>query len=324
MVPRNAPRPAGRTAASSLLRLAVPLTGLLLVLIVGLNGVQALEQTSGESAAVPLSSEPGSEPGGPAPAVINSDGSASVQTGSGIPTTPEEIVRVMLYWLIPFVLASIVAVWIVFERLVVLRRSRVIPSDFANQFLEALKAGRLDAATALSACEKNGSPLARVFEHVVRKWGKPSVELEQAVIDGGERQVALLRRHLRGLNGVATITPLIGLFGTVVGMIDSFNKIAQSAAMGNTEQLAAGIATALLTTAFGLTIAIPATVMYLYLTGRVDTLVTEIDDLSQRVVWLVSAEGLQGRPVVNRPRVKLSATAVEASKPQAVVPQEQS
>lgn len=320
MVPRNTPRPAGHTAASSMLRLTVLVAGLLLVLTVGLNGVQALAQTSGESAAVPLNSEPG----GPAPAVINSDGSASVQTGSGVPTTPEEILRVMKYWLIPFVLASVVAVWIVFERLVVLRRSRVIPSEFTNQFMDALKAGKLDAGTALAACEKNGSPLARVFEHVVRKWGKPSVELEQAVIDGGERQVALLRRHLRGLNGVATITPLIGLFGTVVGMIQSFNEIAQSAAMGNAELLAAGIATALLTTAFGLTIAIPATVMHLYLTGRVDELVTEIDDLSQRVVWLVSAEALQSRPVVNRPRVKVSATAVEAPKSQAVASHEQS
>ena len=70
--------------------------------------------------------------------------------------------------------------------------------------------------------------MADVFLHGVRKWGKPSVEIEQAVIDGGERQISQLKKRLRVLNGVATLSPLIGLLGTVIGMIQAFNDIAES------------------------------------------------------------------------------------------------
>jgi hypothetical protein len=108
------------------------------------------------------------------------------------------------------------------------------------------------------------------FAHGVRKWGKPSVEVEQAIIDGGERQVSQLRKHLRILNGVATVSPLMGLLGTVVGMIIAFNQIASAGAMGKAEELAVGIALALVTTAIGLTIAIPSLILYMYLAGRVD------------------------------------------------------
>ncbi|HEY0981361.1 MotA/TolQ/ExbB proton channel family protein, partial [Schlesneria sp.] len=119
-----------------------------------------------------------------------------------------------------------------------------------------------------------------------------SVEVEQAIIDGGERQVSQLRKHIRILNGAATIAPLLGLLGTVVGMIDSFNRISQSAAMGKSEALASGIGLSLLTTAAGLGIAIPSLIMYMYFTGRVDSLVIEMDGLAQDLVDIISAEGL--------------------------------
>ena len=90
------------------------------------------------------------------------------------------------------------------------------------------------------------------------------------MLDGGERQVSHLKKGLRVLNGVSTLSPLIGLLGTVVGMIHSFNDIATAGAMGQTETLANGIALALLTTAVGLLIAIPAMAAYLFLAGRVD------------------------------------------------------
>ena len=100
-----------------------------------------------------------------------------------------------------------------------------------------------------------------------------------------------MRRNLRVLNAVATVSPLLGLLGTVLGMIYTFQKIASdSTGMGNAEQLAAGISMALLTTAAGLTVAIPALLSYLYFVGRVDRLVGEIDDLSYRVAQLVSEE----------------------------------
>jgi biopolymer transport protein ExbB len=87
------------------------------------------------------------------------------------------------------------------------------------------------------------------------------------------------------------------LLGTVVGMIQAFNDIASAGAMGKADQLAVGIAMALLTTAFGLAIAIPSLIMYMYLSGRVEALVMEMDELSQKVVRQISAEGLATKPV---------------------------
>ncbi len=212
---------------------------------------------------------------------------------NAIPTTPGEMFETVgWWWFFAFVLLSVVALWFSIERLVVLRRSRVIPRAFVDRFLQHLKAGKLNRVAALKLCQQNGSPVAMVFAHGVQKWGKPSVEVEQSIIDGGERQVALLRKHLRVINGVATVSPLLGLLGTVIGMIAAFNQIAQEDAMGNPSELAAGIAIALITTAAGLMIAIPSLIMYMFLTGRVDTLVVDMDHLGQDLVHYISAEGL--------------------------------
>jgi biopolymer transport protein ExbB len=220
--------------------------------------------------------------------------------GTGFFTILMEMVDALDEWIVPFALATVIAVWFTAERLVVLRRGRVIPRPFVKRFLKLLEEGELDSHQALEICEDNGSPIAQVFAHGVRKWGKPSVEVEQAIIDGGERQVSSLRKHVRVLNGVATVSPLLGLLGTVWGMFMSFDRIAHQGAMGNTDQLAEGIALALVTTVVGLIIAIPALITYMYLNGRVDSLVADMDLLSQRVVNCVSAEAIADR--ASRPR----------------------
>jgi len=223
-------------------------------------------------------------------------GQSESLNSSGFPQTPEKIAEAMGYGFVgAFLFASVLAVWFAIERLVVLRRSRVIPRPFVERMLEHLEQGRIDKAEALKVCEENDSPLAHIFAHGLRKWGKSSVEVEQAIIDGGERQVSQLRKHLRVLNGVATVTPLVGLLGTVIGMIKSFIAIEGTGATAGADekmQLAIGIAMALLTTAAGLMIAIPALILYMYLAGRVDALVMEMDDLGQSLVHLVSAEAL--------------------------------
>ena len=217
----------------------------------------------------------------------------------GIPTDPLGIADAMgRPFTVAFAFASIIGVWSVIERLVMLRRRRVIPRAFVDRFLMHLRAGRMDKTEAISICQQNDSPMADVFMHGIRKWGRPSVEVEQAVLDGGERQVSQLRKGLRVLNGVSTLSPLIGLLGTVVGMIRSFNDIATAGAMGQTETLANGIALALLTTAVGLLIAIPAMTAWLYLAGRVDSIVMEMDRLGQELVNLISAEALRDRAII--------------------------
>lgn len=227
-----------------------------------------------------------------------------------------EMVQSLSYFAIPFAIATLLAIWFTVERIVVLRRGRVIPRPFVQRFLKLLDEGELDRDEALQVCEENGSPVAIVFAHGVRKWGKSSVEVEQAMIDGGERQVGSLRKHLRVINGVASIAPLLGLLGTVWGMLESFSKIAQAGAMGNTEELASGIALALVTTAAGLIIAIPCLTIYMYLSGRVDALVMEMDDLAMKVVHNISAEGIAEKN--SRPRRSSKDSSESGSQKKAV------
>lgn len=210
-----------------------------------------------------------------------------------IPTTLSKTFEAGGVIMYPIALCSIVLLGISVDRLVVLRRRRVIPRDFVRRFIEHLDRGELDRATALQLCEDNGSPVAEVFAHGVRKWGKPAVEVEQAIIDGGERQISLLRKHLRALNTVATIGPLIGLLGTVYGMIKCFNEFTRStSASDKLDNLSIGIGEALIATAGGLCVAIPALVLYMYLAGRVDAVVIEMDLMAQKLVNLISAEAL--------------------------------
>jgi biopolymer transport protein ExbB len=192
---------------------------------------------------------------------------------------------------------SFLLVAFLLERAVSLRRGRVIPKPFVNRFLEQLREGSLNREQALELCEENGSPVAKVFAGAVRKWGRPGVEVEQGVIDAGERVTHGLRQYLRVFYGVATVGPLLGLMGTVLGMIQTFNVIADPAsdALGRAAPLAGGIAKALLNTAGGLAVAIPASILYTFFVSRVDRLVIQIDKLSQEVVNVISAEDLQER-----------------------------
>ncbi len=252
----------------------------------------------------------------PGPLPIPATAPAAAPRRSVLPTNLIEIAQALDYWIIPFALATLVALWFGTERLVVLRRGRVIPKPFVDRLLKHLERGTIDRDEALRVCQENGSPVAMIFAHGIRKWGKTSVEVEQAIIDGGERQVAALRSHLRVINGVATVTPLLGLLGTVWGMFEAFNDIAAAGAMGQTEVLASGIALALLTTACGLVIAIPSLILYMYLSGRVDSLVMEMDDLGQNVVHYISAEGITGAPrIARRPSVAVPPSALSERSP---------
>ena len=197
--------------------------------------------------------------------------------------------------MIPIGICSFLLFTFVFERTVSLRRRRIIPKPFVTRFIEQLRNGELDRAKALELCDDSRSPVSAVFAGAVRKWGRPAVEVEQAVIDSGERVTNGLRRNLRVLNGLATVSPLLGMLGTVVGMIRAFNSIATSDALGRPELLAAGISEALLTTAAGLCVAIPALICYMYFVSRVDKLIMEIDSLGQDVVGMICAEEIDAR-----------------------------
>jgi biopolymer transport protein ExbB len=243
----------------------------------------ALAQQSGKSAVVP--------------AADTGDKSAAPVAGFDTRTIPDknmwEIFQAGGILMYPIAFCSFILVVFVFERTISLRRPRVIPAPFVKRFMHQMREGQLDREQALQLCEENKSAVADVFAGALRKWGRPSVEVEQAILDSGERAVNGLRRYVRVFNSVATVTPLLGLLGTVFGMIRTFNAVAGQGAMGNPTLLASGISEALLTTAAGLTVAIPALTCYLYFISRVDQLVIELDALGQELVGLISAEAIQ-------------------------------
>jgi len=196
--------------------------------------------------------------------------------------------------MIPIGICSLILLVFVFERFISLRKGRIIPGPFVSRVLEQVRSGELNRESAVSLCERNGSAIANVFKAGLSKWGRPSVEIEQAVLDEGERESNHLRRYLRLINGVATVCPLLGMLGTVLGMIHAFDAIAASAPMQAEPSMtiATGISQALLTTAAGLTVAIPALIAYLFFSGRADRHVMELDSLGMKVVNLVSAEAI--------------------------------
>ena len=199
-----------------------------------------------------------------------------------------------MLWLLG--LCSIVTVGYTLERLIGLRRGRVIPRDFVNRFLERLSTGKLDRDRATELCRANESPAARVFGHAVRSWGQPAATIRQAVDHDSAREVLDLRRNVRVLNGTATLAPLLGLLGTVVGMIQSFDALSSRGGAGKNEALASGISLALVSTAIGLGIAVVSVTAYYYLLNRVDLLVRDMDDHVRQIIDAICAESLRPTP----------------------------
>jgi biopolymer transport protein ExbB len=195
--------------------------------------------------------------------------------------------------MLPIIACSILMMIFVMERLLYLRRARVIPRPFVRGVIEQLDQQQLDRDEALALCEANGSPIAEIFAGALKKYGRSAVEVEQAVVDAGERVISQMRKYLRLFNAISNLTPLLGLLGTVLGMIDAFNTIARADAMGRPELLAGGIGTALITTAAGLCVAIPSYTAYAFFLGRIDKLILEMDLHAQSIVEIISAEGLQ-------------------------------
>ncbi|QDV63609.1 Biopolymer transport protein ExbB [Crateriforma conspicua] len=195
--------------------------------------------------------------------------------------------------MIPLAICSLVVLALSMERLVSLRRGRVIPRPFVRRFTECVEDGQLSFDEATELCEEFSCPVAEVFQAAVRRWGRPMFEVEQAVMDAGDRVADGLRRFLRVFHAISNVAPLIGLLGTVLGMIEAFETISSQESIGHPELLASGISQALLTTAGGLSVAIPAYLAYMYFSAKSDGYLNEIDKLCQRVVDCISAEGLE-------------------------------
>src|SRR5207248_935665 len=138
-----------------------------------------------------------------------------------------------------------VALGYALERSIALRRERVIPRDFVTRFLERLSSGKLDRDRASELCKANDSPVARIFALVVSYWGQPAATIRQAIGYDAAGEVTDLKRNIRVLNGTAILAPLLGLLGTVVGIIQSFDALGGRVGTAKGEALAHGISLAL-------------------------------------------------------------------------------
>lgn len=189
--------------------------------------------------------------------------------------------------MIPIALCSIVAVAYTVERWLRLNSRALGTSGFGGELLAALEEGGTERGLAL--CEERPSALARVMRPALAAWSEPFLEREKMVEDAGQREVRRLSANLRPLVVVAMISPLLGLLGTVWGMIVAFSTIAQAEGLGKPELLASGISQALITTAAGLAIAIPTQAAYYYLRGRIDRFTRQAEELYGKVTARLSA-----------------------------------
>ncbi len=195
--------------------------------------------------------------------------------------TPLELVLKGGILMVPIALLSVLAAAILFERLWTLRRSRVAPEPFFRRVLGLLHSGRHDAAE--SACAADGSALARIFLTALKHRGLTRSELKEVMEEAGEVEVSWMGRFIEGVGTVAAVAPLVGLLGTVTGMIRVFQEVA-TAAEPRVSQLAGGIWEALITTGAGLTVAIPAYLAYRWLQGIVDARVRTLQEWSLEVL----------------------------------------
>jgi len=198
-------------------------------------------------------------------------------------------------WLmVPIAACSVAGTAFFLERLWRLRRSRVLPDEFVSRLLELLGEGELERAREL--CRQTDSPLGPMVVSALEQPGAPREMLKERVEEVGQRQAFELERFVGALGAIATISPLLGLLGTVVGMIDVFQDVvAQSSAGGDVQAaaLATGIWQALITTATGLTVAIPVYLAYRYLLSRVDQFAVDLEECALEAIdrLLVGREG---------------------------------
>jgi biopolymer transport protein ExbB len=191
----------------------------------------------------------------------------------------------------PLALCSLLASTIIIERLFSLRRKRVLPPEIVG-VVEAVRPGQ-DFALAVEVCRNHPGVFAAVMSVGFERASEPWEVLRDALLDVGRQKATLLERHLVWLQTIAQAAPLLGLLGTVLGMIKVFASISLSG-IGDPQVLSEGISEALITTAIGLAIGIPTLVAYNFLMAKSESLVTEIEAYASHLVSRLRGESLAG------------------------------
>jgi len=187
-------------------------------------------------------------------------------------------------WLL--IIASVIALALIAERLVFLREKTVAPADLLNQVVRELKQNGTSETTLERLAAH--SPLGRIFAAGLKNAKSSPEVMKESIEEAGRATVHELERFLTTLGTIASISPLLGLFGTVVGMIEIFG--AQSSAGSTPAVLAHGISVALYNTAFGLVVAVPSMIAYRHFRAKVDSLAIEMEQQAIKLVEIVHGQ----------------------------------
>jgi biopolymer transport protein ExbB len=186
----------------------------------------------------------------------------------------------------PLLLASVIALALIIERFVSLRDRKILPPLLLEEVVAVYQ--RQGVADDMLAKLAKDSPLGTVLAAGLRNHRSSRYVMKEAIDEAGRHVAHDLERFLTTLGTIATAAPLLGLFGTVIGMIEIFGS--QSPSGTNPQQLAHGISVALYNTAFGIAIAIPALIFYRHFKNKVDTLVVEMEQQATKLIDIVHGE----------------------------------
>lgn len=202
----------------------------------------------------------------------------------------------------PLGLCSLVGVAVIIEKLLSLRRRKVLTPEVVS-VIESISSPK-DVDLVLSVCQKHNGPLSNIIRTALEHRSLPHEQMKEIIIDRGRQEVRALERGLVALETVAAISPLLGLFGTVLGILKIFKVISQMG-VGQAAALAGGISEALITTIVGLAIGIPALAVYNYFTKRAEDLVLDIEDQTSALLLKIRTF----RPAGDPPRADQPAAA---------------
>ncbi len=188
-------------------------------------------------------------------------------------------------FIIPILLSSVIAVALIIERLWYYHRARCRIRTFYPRLSSFVEQKQVEEA--IDLCENYRGILPRIFKLVLQNSHRPAEDIEKLISVAGTREIQNLSRHVRGLGIIGHVTPLMGLLGTVVGMVKTFMQIARLSGHVNPGILAGGIWEALLTTAAGLTVAIPVIVMHHYFEGAVEGFAFQMKNYSIELIELL-------------------------------------
>lgn len=183
--------------------------------------------------------------------------------------------------MIPIALSSLVSLEVIIEKLITLRRKKIIIPEVKSVINSV--SSEDDLSLAISVCEKHQGVLSNLMRIVLRQEGASYEHRREELSDRGRQEIRSLERGLGVLETIAAVTPILGLLGTVLGMIKVFQVISIQG-VGEASALSGGISEALITTAAGLSVGIPALIFYNYFSRKAENLILDIENLSNRLL----------------------------------------